>query len=258
METSFDQTWLMPIRKIENARLVIVCFPYGGGSASKFWAWKNLSIKADIWALKLPGRESRISEPLVTSANEVVDNIIKALPSCIKTPFVFYGHSMGAGLAFQTMLELQRQKKTLPKLFIASGREPPHFKTSNIESQLNDENLVRYIQQLGGVAGKIPRNEEFIRQYIPKIRADYILNHDIPIKRSLPLPVHINIINGKEDILVRTELLHQWAKHTKYPLTSVTLPGGHFFIEEFFDKFIYEIEKQISGLFPAIEGRKCL
>lgn len=246
MTISFDQTWFMPIRKIEDASLIIVCFPYGGGGASKFWPWKNLRVNADIWAVKLPGRESRISEPLVTSSTEVINSIIKGLPRDFKTRFIFYGHSMGAGLAFQTILELRKKKKILPTLLIASGREAPHFKLPNIESQLDDENMIKYIEQLGGVSGRISINEEFIKQYIPKIRADYILNYNIPIQKPTALPLYIHTINGKQDTLVSEGLLAEWAKHTQYPLTTSMLKGGHFFMEEYPEEFIYEIEKTLN------------
>ena len=199
------------------------------GSASKFWLWKKLQVQADIWALKLLGRDNRISEPLVTSSADLVDSIIKVLPPDSKIPFIFYGHSMGAGLSFQTILQLQKQRKLMPELLIASGREAPHLKFHGIKIQLSDENIVKYIQELGNRSGKISKNEEFIKQYIPKIKADYILSHDIPVEEPTPLSLHIYIINGGEDPLVRKELLSEWQKHTLYPITSTISPGGHFF-----------------------------
>lgn len=249
MTILLDQTWFMPIRRVKHASAIIICFPYGGGGASKFWPWKNLQVNADVWAIKLPGRESRICEPLVTSSAEMINCIINALPHDLETPFIFYGHSMGAGLAFQAILELQKRKKKLPMLLIASGRDAPHFKLPNIASQFNDENLIKYIKDLGGVSGDISKNEEFIKQYIHKIRADYILNYDIPIQKPNVLPLYIHIINGKQDNLVRENLHTEWEKYTAYSLTTTILEGGHFFMEEYPKEFIFEIEKTINKFF---------
>lgn len=245
MRDTFDKNWFMAIRYNENAHLNIVCFPYGGGGSCAFWSWKRLSLNANIWALKLPGRENRIAERPIISAVELVDHIIEAFPTTFTTPFIFYGHSMGAGLAFQTIVELKKRKKQLPMLLIASGREPPHCKPLNPVSHLDDAALIQYMQKLGGITNEIPKNDDFLKQYLPKIRADYQLNSTILQKKPEPLPIFIFIANGQNDPVVRAEILNEWAKYTKYSLNSLTLPGGHFFMDDYFDIFILEVEKQI-------------
>lgn len=127
MEGTFDRNWFMPIRNEKVASINIVCFPWGGGGASVFWPWKKIDYDANIWALKLPGRESRIAESLITSASKLVDYIIDALPPSFRKPCIFYGHSMGAGIAMQTINTLYKMKRTLPKMLIASGLSLIHI-----------------------------------------------------------------------------------------------------------------------------------
>ena len=241
----FDKNWFMSIRHIQNANITIICFPYGGGGASAFWSWRKLGIQSDIYALKLPGRESRIAEDPICSRTQLIDLIVDALPSTWVHPIVFYGHSMGAGIAFQTILELKKRHRQVPYLLIASGREPPHYEPKNPVYDLDDEQLIVYLQKLGGIRDNIPKDSDFINQYIPKIRADYQLNSSLSIKASIQLPLHISIINGADDRLINLDTLQEWEMYTTYRLDSTLMSGGHFFIAEYFDKFITVIEQHI-------------
>lgn len=246
MKGNFDTNWFMPIRNEKAASVNIVCFPWGGGGASAFWSWKKIDGNVNIWALKLPGRESRIAESLITSASKLVDYIIEALPSSFRKPYIFYGHSMGAGIAMQTINTLYKMKRTLPKMLIASGRMAPHHTLGNPTIHLNDGSLIEYLQKLGGLKKTFLKNENFLKQYIPKIRSDYKLNSTIESKSLIKLPLAISIINGRNDPLIEIDELNSWEEYTQYPLSSHILPGNHFFIEKFFSKFMEKIHLEIQ------------
>lgn len=241
MSDRLSKEWFLSIRYNERAPLNIICFPCGGGSASSFWSWKDLPVDANIWALKLPGRESRIAETPITRSNELVSHLVNVLPSTFPTPFVFYGHSMGAGIAFETMLELHKRKRDLPDLFIACGRESPQSAYRFSVENMDDHSLIEYMQTLGGIPQSLPSNKAFMGQYIPKIRADYLLNASIPTREAVSLPVLIHLMNGKNDPLVQLEKLVDWSCYTAYPLSSCYLPGGHFFMEECREEYLNEI-----------------
>jgi surfactin synthase thioesterase subunit len=248
MHTNFDKKWFMAINKVDNPSRNIICFPWGGGGASAFLPWRKLACPANVWALKLPGREGRIDEPVITHANELVEQIIKALPSTLSIPYVFYGHSMGAGLAMQTIIELQKKSISLPQLLIASGRMPPNYPSLNPVKNLSDKALLNYLQALGSLNQGIPLIDDFLKQYIPKIRADYHLNSTIPCYQDKPLPVRISIINGENDSLISLKNLSDWQKHTTYPIHSEVVPGGHFFMNENFTHFMEFVLGQIDQL----------
>lgn len=242
----FDKKWFLNIKSVDNARATVLCFPCGGGSASSFWPWQSIPFDANVWGLKLPGRDSRIAETSITSPAELVNHIITAFPDTFRTPLVFYGHSMGAGIAFEIIHELQKQQRALPELFIASGREPPHVDYRFSVNHLNDDELLDYVKKLGGVSGDLPTSRDFLNHYLPKIRADYQLNGNIPKRAAVKLPLPIAIVNGDEDPLLRTAILPQWEQHTAHPLTSGFLPGDHFFMERNFPVFLEKIAEYLT------------
>lgn len=225
-----NKTWFLNIKSSPHAKATVLCLPCGGGSAASFWGWQSIPLDVNIWALKLPGRDNRISDEFITSSTELVSAIIAALPETFAHPYILYGHSMGAGLAFELLLALQKQRREVPVLFIAAGREPPDCEYRFNVNHLSDDDLINYVQSLGGVQQKIPTDSQFLPQYLAKIRADYQLNANIPIREPLLLPLSIAIVNGEADPLIHMEKLNGWSHYSTQPLKHYLLPGDHFFM----------------------------
>jgi surfactin synthase thioesterase subunit len=226
-----DKRWFLPIRYSPYHSHQLICFPCGGRNGSSFWSWQNLRANVNIWALRLPGKENHFIKEMLISAQELMPYILDALNSTLELPYIFYGHSMGAGLAFQTMVELQKNNKPLPLLLMASGRQPPHYPYEVKVSHLSDEKFIEYLKQLGSLSEDLAKNTAFLDYYLPKIRKDYELNNSIPCQPPNPLAVPIVIINGEEDPLINFTHLEEWDQHTLYPLRSFIVSGGHFFMD---------------------------
>src|ERR1700741_5310415 len=80
----------------------LFCFPYAGGSASKYRQWRDfLPAGAELCAIQLPGREQRIVEPALRRMDDAVNALVHALLPYVDRPFVFFGHSMGAVIAYE-------------------------------------------------------------------------------------------------------------------------------------------------------------
>lgn len=247
-----DKKWFLNIKKVAHPHATLICFPYGGGSASFFWNWQTIPLDIDIWALKLPGRDNRITEAAITSSSELITHILNAFPQVFENDFILYGHSMGAGIAFETILALQNQQRQLPALLIASGREPPHCEYRFHVNHMDDEELLQYIQKLGGVGQKIPHNKEFLQHYIPKVRSDYVLNSNLPRHNIIQLPMPIATINGHQDPLLRMETLALWKEYSSQTYENDILEGNHFFMESnpelFLDKVKCHIERLVLNI----------
>lgn len=241
-----DKKWFLNIKYHPEACATVLCLPCGGGSASSFWSWQDLHLNVNVWALKLPGRDNRIAESFITSPKQLILSIIEAMPRTWPTPFILYGHSMGAGLAFELILALQKQGRALPALFIAAGREPPNCEYRFTVKELSDEGLISYIQGLGGVYQQIPADIHFLKLYLAKIRADYQLNANIPSHSNVTLPVPIVIMNGDTDPLVGMETLNDWRRFTTKSFQSILLSGDHFFMNAEKNTFIQTVTHCIA------------
>lgn len=252
---TLNDTWFLEIQHLGTAALNLVCFPWGGGNASAYFKWKDRIEHANIWALKLPGRELRISEKPLTSAARLIDVITDLIPANSNLPLVFYGHSMGGSIAFRTLLELQKKSKQIPVLLIASGCQPPHIKYPNPIANLDDHGILEHIEKIGGLSNRtMITSPEFLRLYLPKIRSDYQLNTSLQLCDPTPLPIVIEIINGHDDPTIELDTLSEWQFHSIHPLSSKIMQGGHFFMDLQFDEFIKHINDCLSAIMESISS----
>src|SRR5437868_4516107 len=98
-------TSFAPPRAAREVKLRLFCFPYVGGGTAAFRPWVGrFGSSVEVQALQLPGRERRMTAPLVDSLPALVGAIAPAFED-IHTPFVFFGHSMGGLVAFELMRE---------------------------------------------------------------------------------------------------------------------------------------------------------
>jgi len=125
----------------------LLCLPYLGGSAKTFQNWKaNMNPDVEIWAYE-PTVISNWSE-LVESFKRGVQIIC---PEGDKTPFVIYGHSLGALMAYEISMIIQASPERYPsvKALIvgASGSPSVPVAFTQISAQWDDESLMKIPQE---------------------------------------------------------------------------------------------------------------
>src|SRR2546421_4243876 len=104
----------------------LFCFPHAGGGASVFRSWMpQLAPGIEVYSIQLPGREGRWLEPRLTRASDLIEALINALGPLFHPPFAFFGHSMGAFIAFELARELRRRDRPQPEILIASCARAP-------------------------------------------------------------------------------------------------------------------------------------
>src|SRR5688572_20714530 len=93
--------WLVPTRPNPTAALRLFCFAYAGGGASVYTPWaKALPAAVEIVSVQLPGREGRFHEAPLSNLSEVMDGVAHAVGSNLDKPYMLFGHSLGALIAF--------------------------------------------------------------------------------------------------------------------------------------------------------------
>src|SRR5439155_6078022 len=96
------------------------------GSAVAYRPWSAAASPAlEVHAVQYPGRADRIRDPLIADSGQVSRLIAGALMPLLDRPVAFFGHSMGAVLAYETARVLQSRGTQVRHLF-ASGTLPPH------------------------------------------------------------------------------------------------------------------------------------
>ncbi|PHM62999.1 thioesterase II family protein [Xenorhabdus ishibashii] len=227
--------WISHFDDVKKNRLRIICFPFGGGGASSYRLWHELfDSDVEICPVHLPGRESRYGEEPCLDADVLINDLLPELLPLLNCPSIFFGYSLGAALAYKTIVEcskIVRNNKILS--LICCARIPPSKKIDNESlTQLSEKEFIEYILSLGGISRTIFNDPELRTMALKLLRSDFILSSSIiePEDKMVNIPIYA--IGGDADPSVSIESLQGWKRCTSGEFKFFTLPGGHFFMNE--------------------------
>jgi medium-chain acyl-[acyl-carrier-protein] hydrolase len=219
----------LPLPRAAAVRLV--CFPFAGGTAQSFRAWVR-TPGIEVVAVEYPGRGTRWGEPPPESLGALVGRLAGELPGLWTGGFAFWGHSFGAGVAFELARLLRARGGPLPCRLFVSGARPPHLPSREPIHALADVEFLRELRGFGGMPPEVLAHEELLELMLPILRSDFRLyeRHDYRDEPALPIP--ISAVGGLADVEVPVDEVLEWQRHTSRSFRPRFLPGGHFFAWE--------------------------
>lgn len=227
--------WL-PYRKPRStpARVRLFCFPYAGGGASIYRPWQDaLPQTIEVCAVQLPGREGRLREAPIAAIETLVPMMADGLaPSLGAGTFAFFGHSMGAILAFELARELRGRGKPLPIHLFPSACPAPHIPDDDASHSLPDDELVEKLRELGGMSEEVLAHRELMEMILPVFRADAAITETYQHRDEPPLDVPITAFGGLADAKATPADMEAWRRHTQSAFARAMVPGGHFYVRE--------------------------
>ena len=227
-----NESWLKCYKPLPDASLRLFCFPYAGSGAIAFRSWSDgLPQTVEVYAIELPGRGTRMKEPLYTKMPPLVEAIAPALLPKLDKPFAFFGHSMGAILAFECSRLLRQKYGLLPVYLFVSGRNAPQV--PDPDPPIHDASKAAFIEELrrfNGTPEAVLKSSELMELLLPVLRADFEVLETYTYVEQKPLECAIAAFGGTEDVKTRVDYLEAWAKQTTGSFSLHKLPGDHFFL----------------------------
>jgi medium-chain acyl-[acyl-carrier-protein] hydrolase len=236
-----------------SASLRLFCLPYAGGGASVFvpWAKALRDSPIEICGLQLPGREQRMNEAPFFHLDPLIDALAAAIQPLLDRPYAFFGHSMGATLAFELTRELRRLgQPRLPHHLFVSGAEAPDVPDeqaplAGIEE--DDAFVLAVARRYGGVPQIVLENAELRSLIVPALRGDLTLHETYRYREGAPLPIAMTAYGGRGDEMVSEASLQRWARHTSGTFACRFFDGGHFFLNDVRDELIGDVTARLPG-----------
>jgi medium-chain acyl-[acyl-carrier-protein] hydrolase len=97
---AFD--WLTTLGRREAPVLRLFCFPHAGGGSHAYAKWpEGLSTSVEVVGIEPPGRGNRLHEAPLTELGAMVAAVATAVRLQSDLPFAFFGHSLGAVVAYE-------------------------------------------------------------------------------------------------------------------------------------------------------------
>jgi medium-chain acyl-[acyl-carrier-protein] hydrolase len=224
--------WLPFVRPRPGAEVRLFCFPYAGGGASAFRGWaERLPGLVEACPVQLPGRETRFREPAFTRLTALVEALAGALAPRLDRPFAFFGHSLGALVAFELSRRLRRERGVRPtRLFLSGCGAPQTRAPAPAIHALPAEEFREELRRLNGTPAAVLENDELLGLVLPTLRADFSLWETYAYLPGPPLACPITALGGLGDDAVGRRDLDAWREQTTGAFRLRMLPGDHFFL----------------------------
>jgi surfactin synthase thioesterase subunit/glycosyltransferase involved in cell wall biosynthesis len=221
----------------------LFCFPHAGGGAGQPLAlsgWTAVPVR-------LPGRESRLAEAPFERMGPLVAALADHIDSYLDHPFAFFGHSVGAVVAFELARELRRRSRPLPKMLISSGARAPQFRRHHVPPPApSREAFVEELRRLEGIPAEVLDDPALMRAILPALAADAALYRNYVYAEAPPLPIPVRAYGGADDPNVRREHLDGWAEQTTASFAVRVFPGGHFYLTAVREPFLQALETDLA------------
>jgi pyochelin biosynthetic protein PchC len=240
--------WLRCFRPAPEAGRRLICFPHAGGAASYYFKLAvALHPEVEVLVVQYPGREDRLFEEPAQGMDELVDGLISVLPPWTGVRPSFFGHSMGALVAFETARRLQRTPGAGPLSVIASGSRPPSRPEGERLHLGGDQEILAAIGLLGGTDGRLNADPELLALVLPAIRADMRIVETYQASPDATLDCPINVFVGDQDPRVAVDEARGWSAHTTAGSTFEVFDGDHFYLTAQLEKFAERLTAALAA-----------
>lgn len=222
--------WFPALDLRPGASIRLFAFPHAGAGAAAYLGWnEHLAKLFSACPVRLPGRESRSQEPAFRQMGPLIESLGRAIQPGTDRPFVFFGHSMGAGIAFELARWLRRHRLPLPLALLVSGAWAPQLRVAR-SGDLDDAQILEEMRRREGIPPDVLADPDLMRIILPPLKADTMLYRTYTFSPEEPLACPIRAYGGTSDPAVDEKHLAGWAQLTTGTFAMRMFPGGHFYL----------------------------
>ena len=236
--------WLQTYRRVPSPRVRLVCFPHAGAGATVYRRWSML-VPADVEVVAVcyPGRQHRLAEPFSASIAALATGAAAEIARLDPAPLALFGHSMGAVVAFETTVRLERGYGLLPRRLFVSGRWPPGHRpaTDAPPDPEDDAALLDHLKRLGNKQLDLFAIAEMRELLLGVLRADYRLLADHRPSRPTRTITSVTGYCGDADPGCAVDDVAAWRSATGGSFRLRVFPGDHFYLDPLAAEVVHDV-----------------
>jgi len=232
MRGSYSSGVVWPAPRPAAAR-VLLCFSYCGGGTAPMRPWIHaVPDDVDLGLVCLPGRERRIAEPPAQTWDDLMRAALTAVRTVASRPYILFGHSAGARVAFESAVHIQHSGGPAPQALVVSASNAPSLAARDRErpptSRTSDAALLAWMRDVGQLPAAIVDDPELRQMALDLFRADKraLESYEYIDGRTVTCPVRR--LYAADDPHVDLDDA-AWSTLAAGPYSADLLPGGHFY-----------------------------
>ncbi len=239
--------WLLCRHRRPEAAMRLYCFPHSGGSAGEYLRWADQLPDVEVWGLQLPGRGNRIGDTPLTTMSSLVQSLLAEVD--FGRPYAFFGHSLGALVAYETARALRQRGIAGPEALLLSAYGAPHLhRPGPAMHELDGPSLLLAVEQeFGPLPDELREDPELFELVLTGLRADLAIVATYQSTSAEPLACPVVVLGGRDDQDTEPDLA-AWSRYTTGRFDLRMFPGDHFYFREHLNDVLSLLGRSLAEL----------
>ncbi|MET9323428.1 alpha/beta fold hydrolase [Streptomyces sp. NPDC003038] len=246
-------------RPVDDPELRLFVFHHAGGSHLAYTGWaEHFPTGWDVCLLEAPGRGPLSGVAPVRTAVGLAGYLLEDLaPWLDGAPFAFFGHSMGALVAYELARQLAERGMAEPVWLGVSACESPFGEDAAAGEPMHAMDSTRLrtaLAAMGGLPAAVVQDDDLWALYEPRVRADFAVVESWQPRpeASARITVPLSLFGGEEDHVVDREALTGWERGADEVLGVHLYPGAHFYWDGQVPLVAEQIAQEIDTAAPGL------
>ena len=238
--------------------LTLFCLPCAGASATMYLRWRrSLPSWISVQPIELPGRGSRLHELPQKNYDELTIRLCDELVAMRPERYAFFGHSMGALLAYGITQHISTRNLPLPAALLISGCAAPNRQDSERYNNIKGRAaLIADLRKQGGTPEAVFDNPELLTMTLDLLSVDYRVCGSFQHAQLPFLPIPIHVFGGRADTIKASEL-DDWRLTGNRAFTLDWFEGGHFFLRQSEEAFLSMLTRRLTESLNGVAREAC-
>lgn len=209
----------------------IFAFPYAMGGASAYYPLKNKFENSgyQICALNYPGHESRFSEEIRYSMQEIAQDMYDQISEYLDEEYCLLGYSMGGTVCYELYQCIKRNHRKSPLHVFLIAADSPDAEPDFINCENMTVQRVRDIfAEMGGTPNEILESDDMLELLLPIVKGDLCASEKYIPTLEYKIDCAVTLVRGTEED--NTCCRQGWNQYLINPCNYHEVEGGHFFM----------------------------
>jgi surfactin synthase thioesterase subunit len=222
--------WIVGRLVVGEPRVRLLCIAQAGGGAGAFAAWRpHLPAGVELAPVQRPARGVRESDPMPDRFEDLVEALHTGLAPELTMPYVLFGHSFGALLAYELTCRIQQSGEAPPRTTVVSASRAPQVPLARGLADASDDTLLDWLVSTDGLPAEVLGHRAFATYVMRAIRMDMRFAEGYHVPQPTPVLSPLLALSGEDDDVVPSEQVVHWKECAAADFRHRTLPGGHSF-----------------------------